>query len=175
MCIKKNTFIEIHDKHWNITGFMESSKCWGWKESWSGRKEINFLRTYFPISKWSSSPLCPTAARAAGHFTWRLSLDVLIVFRKINIDSEHCIISVTIWRFTWARWGGGRRFVLPPLFLLVIFPLLFLVLFSFLLQAFHLLFLSPLAFVRWRAGPAALFLLLLCGLLLTWRWSRSGA
>lgn len=154
---------------------MESSKCWGGKESWSGRKETIFLRTCFPISKWSSSPLRPTVATAAAHFTWRPSLGVLIVFRTINMDSERCIISVTIWRFTWARWRGGRRFVLPPLFLLVIFPLLFLVLFSFLLQAFHLLFLSPLAFVRWWAGPAALFLLLLCGLLLTWRWSRSGA
>lgn len=54
----------------------------------------------------------------------------------------------------------------PLQFLFVIFPMFLFVLFTFLLEAFHL-FLSPLVFIRRRAGPAALFLLLLCGLLVT--------
>lgn len=99
-----------------------------------------------------------------------MSLDVLFICRSINIVSERGNISVTIWGFTGAR-RGGRRFLFP-LQLLFVFPVFPFVLFTFLLEAFHLLFLSALLFIRWQAGSAAL--LLLCGLLVTWWWSRSG-
>lgn len=100
-----------------------------------------------------------------------ISLDVSFIRRSINIVSERGNISVTIWGFTGAR-RGGRRFVFPLQFLFVMFPMFPFVLFTFLLEAFHLLFLSLLVFIRWQVGSAAL--LLLCGLLLTWWWSRSG-
>lgn len=52
------------------------------------------------------------------------------------------------------------------------FPVLLFVLLTFLLLAFHLLFLPPLLFIGWGAGPAR-FLFLLRGPLVTRWWSRS--
>lgn len=76
--------------------------------------------------------------------------------------------SVTFWGVTWA--GRGRRLVFPFLLsFFVMLPVLFFVLFAFLLLAFYFLFLLSTLHIRGRARPAAL-LFLFWKLLLVARW-----